>query len=125
MANLLSNAAKFSPRDSTVEISAERLEGIVRVGVRDRGSGIPSEFHAKVFTKFSQSDSSDSRAKGGSGLGLAITKAIVEGMGGTIRFESSAGAGTTFMIDLPAAAPEQADDQRVRPPSDSAKKSAM
>lgn len=100
MANLLSNAAKFSPAGSTVEVSAERRDASVRVSVRDRGTGIPEEFRPRVFQKFSQADGSDTRAKGGTGLGLSIVKAIVGQFGGSVDFETGPD-GTTFFFDLP------------------------
>jgi PAS domain S-box-containing protein len=102
MANLLSNAAKFSPPKSDVKVSVSRINGKVRVAVRDRGPGIPEEFQGRIFQKFSQADTSDTRQKGGTGLGLSISKAIVEKHGGTIYFETEKGAGTTFFFDLPA-----------------------
>ena len=101
LANLLSNAAKFSPAGAEVAISATRQAGTVRVSVSDRGPGIPEEYHGRLFDKFSQADSSDSRQKGGTGLGLSISKAIVEKHGGTIGFTTAAGEDTTFFVDLP------------------------
>jgi signal transduction histidine kinase len=97
MTNLLSNAAKFSPRGETVVVEASRSIGGVRVGVTDRGPGVPEEFHDRIFQKFAQAASSD---RGGSGLGLSITKAIVEHMSGRVGFESEPGR-TTFYFDLP------------------------
>jgi len=101
MSNLLSNAAKYSPTDDTVEISIEASEKSVRITVHDNGKGIPEEFKSRIFSKFAQADSSDTRQKGGTGLGLNITKEIVEQQGGAIGFESEAGRGTTFYVDLP------------------------
>jgi signal transduction histidine kinase len=105
LANLLSNAAKFSPPQGTVEIAAERHGGWARVSVRDHGPGIPEEFWPRIFTRFAQADSSNSRQRGGTGLGLSICKALVERMGGRIGFEtdteSAAGHGTTFHFELP------------------------
>ena len=101
VANLLSNAAKFSPQGGTVEISVERLDGTVRIAVADRGPGISEEFRPRIFERFSQGDSSDTRAKGGTGLGLNITRAIVERHGGQISFDTETGVGTTFRVDLP------------------------
>lgn len=101
MNNLLSNAAKFSPRGSVVEISAAVRDEAVRVSVTDQGPGIPDEFRERIFQKFSQADASDTRARGGTGLGLAISKSIVERMGGRIGFESREGRGATFFFDLP------------------------
>jgi len=104
MTNLLSNAMKFSPPDETVEVHVFRAGLGVRVEVRDRGHGIPDEFRKRIFQKFSQADSSDTRQAAGTGLGLNISRAIVERLGGQIGFESEAGAGTTFFFELPLTA---------------------
>ncbi|MCK4704722.1 MAG: response regulator, partial [Gammaproteobacteria bacterium] len=102
MANLLSNAAKFSHENDTVEISVVRHhDNTLRISVTDYGIGIPQAFQPKLFDKFTQSDSSDTRAKGGSGLGLSITKVIIEKHGGNIGFVSREGIGTTFYVELP------------------------
>ena len=101
MANLLSNAAKFSPSGASVEVSAIESHGLVRVQVRDRGPGIAEEFRPRLFKKFSQADASDARTKSGTGLGLAICKSIVEHMGGSIGYETELGVGTTFYFELP------------------------
>ena len=101
MSNLLSNAAKYSPTDDQVQISIEVLDDHVRISVHDNGEGIPEEFKARIFSKFAQADSSDTRQQGGTGLGLNITKAIVEQQGGSIGFDSGAGKGTSFYVDLP------------------------
>ena len=112
MTNFLSNAAKFSPPDGTVEVSA-RLEGDgVRVEVGDRGPGIPEKFRSRIFGRFAQADSADSRIKGGTGLGLSISKRLVEMMQGRVGFEDRAGGGTTFFLALPVmkAGAETADN---------------
>ena len=101
MANLLSNAAKFTPHGSLVEINVGRESGKLRVSVRDHGPGIPHDFQSRVFEKFSQADSSDTRTRGGSGLGLSISKTIVEKHGGYIGFETEPGSGTVFFFELP------------------------
>lgn len=110
MANLLSNAAKFSPPERSVEVFANvhgdvsNTNGMmVRISVRDYGPGIPLEFQPSVFGKFCQSDSSDSRSKMGSGLGLAIAKAITEAMNGSIGFVTVPNVGTSFYLDFPIA----------------------
>ncbi|MDP2033125.1 MAG: ATP-binding protein [Polaromonas sp.] len=99
--NLLSNAMKFSPPNETVEVHVSQAGMGVRVEVRDRGPGIPEAFRKRIFQKFSQADSSDTRQVAGTGLGLSISRAIVERLGGQIGFESEAGAGTTFFFELP------------------------
>ena len=102
MANLISNAAKYSNPGEQVDIKVEiEKEEFVKVFVIDYGIGIPKEYHAKMFQKFSQVDSSDSRKKGGTGLGLNITKAIVEHHGGHIGFESELNKGSCFFFVLP------------------------
>jgi len=101
MNNLLSNAAKFSPENSTVEIKVTRQKEHLRVTVKDKGMGIEEEFHPLIFEKFSQADSTDSRHSGGTGLGLAISKQLVEQMGGKIGFTTTVGSGTYFYFDLP------------------------
>lgn len=101
LTNLISNAAKFAPPHSTVDISTQRLGGTIRTSVTDHGPGIPDEFRSRIFGKFTQADSSDTRRPGGTGLGLSICKALVERMGGTIGFQSEIGVGATFYFDLP------------------------
>jgi len=101
LANLLSNASKFSPTGGIVNVSASRKNKNIRISVKDSGVGIPEEFHDSIFKKFAQFDSSDRRAKGGTGLGLSICKAIIEKMGGIIGFETKANEGANFYFDFP------------------------
>ena len=100
MANLLSNAVKFSNKEDIVEVSAKLTDKKVRILIKDNGSGIPVDFKDKLFQKFVQVDSSDTKKKGGTGLGLAITKQIIEKHGGTIDFTSSKDKGTVFYFEL-------------------------
>jgi DNA-binding response OmpR family regulator/nitrogen-specific signal transduction histidine kinase len=102
VANLISNAIKFSPRGGEVVLSAEKRDGKVRIAVRDHGPGIPAHFRDRVFEKFAQADNSDARAKGGTGLGLSIVKEVVQQMGGSVGFADAPGGGTMFFADLPA-----------------------
>ncbi|PAV24809.1 histidine kinase, partial [Tamilnaduibacter salinus] len=101
LANLLSNAIKFSPDGGIVTVEASSTDTDITVSVTDQGPGIPEDFHHKVFQRFAQADSSDTRQKGGTGLGLAITQELVTRMGGTIQFETTAGEGTRFFFSLP------------------------
>lgn len=101
LTNLLSNALKFSPTGDVVELELSRQGHAARLTVRDHGAGIPEAFRARVFSKFAQADSTDSRQKGGTGLGLAISKEIVDRHGGRLWFESTIGEGTSFHVELP------------------------
>ena len=100
-ANLLSNAAKFSPRDGDVEVAVSRHNGMIRTTVTDHGPGIPEEFRDQIFEKFTQADTSDARRTKGTGLGLNIVKKIVEQMDGVVGCEPNSGDGTTIYFDLP------------------------
>ena len=112
MANLLSNAAKFSPRGAQVDVRMQRRRDSVRVSVADPGPGIPEDFKPRVFDRFAQADSSTTRKRGGTGLGLAICKMIIDRLGGQIGFASTPGTGATFYFDLQAQVQVQAAQLR-------------
>ncbi len=101
LSNLFSNAAKFSPVGGQVMVAVTLVGNAVRVSVSDQGAGIPEQFFDRIFQKFSQVDSSDTREKGGTGLGLAISKEMVERMNGQIGFTSELGQGSCFYFSLP------------------------
>jgi signal transduction histidine kinase/CheY-like chemotaxis protein len=101
--NLISNAIRFSPRGESVTVSLRTTPTSAVVFVTDRGPGIPLEFRRRIFGKFQQADPAG--MAGGAGLGLSIVRAIVERHGGSIRFDSAPGHGTTFITELPYTAP--------------------
>ena len=105
LTNFLSNAAKFSYEGGQIEVVVKLLDGninpLVRVAVIDHGIGMQDNFKVKIFQKFSQEDTSDTRKKGGTGLGLAICKELIERMHGQIGFESNHNQGSCFYFDLP------------------------
>ncbi|WP_114389172.1 ATP-binding protein [Notoacmeibacter marinus] len=101
IANLLSNALKFSPPDGLITVRLEEVDGLARISISDEGPGIPVSFQHLLFEKFEQFDSANNRTKGGTGLGLSICKAIVERMDGTIDFVTEMDAGTTFIVEFP------------------------
>lgn len=99
--NLISNAIKFSEKGKEVKILVtETKEGRARFAVIDQGPGIRDDQMNKLFAKFQQLDSSDTRKKGGTGLGLAISKAIVMQHGGNIGVDTEVGKGSNFWFEL-------------------------
>ncbi len=100
--NILTNAAKFTPKGGRVIVEAKKLgDQEVVVSVSDNGPGIPSDVQGMIFNKYYQVNDSDIRAKGGNGLGLAIAKMITNHHGGRIWVESKTGQGSTFSFSLP------------------------
>lgn len=106
LVNLISNAVKFSPRDTTIRLDAMPLnESIIEVTVQDHGRGIPLEQQEAVFQRFQQVSAADAKGRKGTGLGLAICKAIIDGHGGRIGVRSAEGQGSTFFFTLPVKRP--------------------
>ncbi len=104
LVNLVGNAIKFTARGAvTLSVSHRPLaDGALelRFAVKDSGIGIPASARRKLFTRFTQADSSTTRKFGGSGLGLAICKQLAEAMGGAIGVESEEGSGSTFWFTI-------------------------
>jgi len=106
--NLLSNAIKFTPRDGRVDVRVENLGTDLRIVVSDNGHGIAPAFIPHIFDRFSQADSSPTRAHGGLGLGMAIVRHLVELHGGTVQAESEGeNRGAMFTVTLPIRVYEQ------------------
>ncbi|HEY9608177.1 ATP-binding protein [Allocoleopsis sp.] len=101
LTNLLSNALKFSPPNSTITVTAQPHCDHILFQVNDQGRGIPADKLETIFGRFQQVDASDSRHKGGTGLGLAICRSIVQQHGGQLWAESTLGEGSTFYFTLP------------------------
>jgi signal transduction histidine kinase len=101
--NLLDNAVRHSPKNSTITIGIQQKEAGLECSVTDQGTGIPAEHLPFIFERFYRVDASRSRtgAEGGTGLGLAIAKALVSAQGGHIHAESIDGQGTTIKFWLP------------------------
>lgn len=102
--NLISNALKFTPDGGTVEVRIRQLHDVIRIEVSDSGIGIPEEFHATLFEKFSKARRPWIKGETSVGLGMSIIKTIVDWHQGKIWFDSKVGAGTTFYIELAASA---------------------
>ena len=99
--NLVDNAIKYSPAESTIQISARVGEKEVIIAVKDSGCGIEKSHLSRIFERFYVVDKARSRKLGGTGLGLAIVKHIVNLHGGSVTVESSPGQGSAFTIHLP------------------------
>ncbi len=113
LANLVSNAIKFSPAGGCVTLRAERSANRVRIEVVDQGAGIPNEFQSRMFQRFAQAGQGG-KPRSGSGLGLSISKALVEKLEGQISFRTGEGSGTTFVVDLPRAGPVSVSPRKDR-----------
>jgi signal transduction histidine kinase len=106
---LVANAIKFSPPETAIRLAVQPhgtgVGGFPEVCfiVEDQGRGIPPEKLERVFDRFQQGDSSDSRALGGTGLGLALCRSIIEQHQGHIWAESTVGKGSRFLFTLPSA----------------------
>jgi signal transduction histidine kinase len=111
VANLLTNASKYSPEASHIEVDLDPdiVPGFVRVSVLDHGIGISAEDAPHVFEPFFRGRMAREGDNSGAGLGLAIAKMLVELHGGKIWFESEQGVGTTFFLTLPVAEVGEAD----------------
>jgi signal transduction histidine kinase len=105
LSNLLDNALKYSPRESTCEVGVVQGGDSISFWVRDRGIGIPVGEHERIFDPFYQVDSSTTRAFSGLGLGLSLVRDLVHQLDGTIEVESAPGAGSTFTVTLPLVHP--------------------
>jgi signal transduction histidine kinase len=117
LTNLLSNAIKFSPPNGTIAVSATTRGDMVEFAVADQGRGIPADMLERIFERFEQVDSSDSRRHGGTGLGLAICRTIVRRHGGEIWAESEAERGSVFRFTIPVAEVDtDAEDEPSDPP---------
>jgi len=111
--NLLTNAVKFSPKNSRIgvrlEYTGDQMKRFAQIEVIDQGKGISPEFLPYIFNRFSQADSTSTRVHGGLGLGLSIVRSLVELQGGSVRAENSAtGKGAIFTIVFPLTSPNGA-----------------
>jgi signal transduction histidine kinase len=103
--NLMSNAVRFSPANSTVHVSTEVGDGFASIHVSDQGPGIPAELLARLFVPFDRLGA-DAGREGGAGLGLVLARRLTEAMNGTLELSSTVGVGTHITVTLPAVPPE-------------------
>ncbi len=108
VANLVSNAVKFSEEGTPVDVDIEQDAGDVSIRVRDAGRGIPADRVDEVFEKFKRLEDPLRMETGGAGLGLFIVRQLTAAMGGSVELESEVGVGSTFTVTIPAAAQRSA-----------------
>ncbi|MGZ9005561.1 MAG: sensor histidine kinase [Burkholderiales bacterium] len=101
LANLITNAIKFTGRGGAVTLRAETAAAELQFSVTDTGTGVPDQMLERIFERFWQVGKNEHR---GVGLGLYISKCIVEAHGGRIWAESRLGAGSTFYFTIPTGA---------------------
>jgi len=100
LANLLSNAVRYTPAGGSITVRAERRPGDLLVSIANTGEGIPPDELDRVFERFYRVEKSRDRGRGGAGIGLAIVKQLVESRGGRVGAESGGGT-TRFWFSLP------------------------
>ena len=100
LANLISNATKFTSSGDVVEINLKKIDQKVRIEVTDHGIGIPIDRQNAIFTPFHQVNPGTTGTTQSSGLGLSITKQLIYLLGGKIEFKSVEGKGSTFWIEF-------------------------
>jgi two-component system sensor histidine kinase VicK len=103
LANLISNAFKFTPDGGQVSVAVESCPGCVRIHVQDSGIGIPADLQSRLFERFTPARRPGLRGEPTTGLGLMLCKTIVEWHQGTISVVSTEGEGTTFLVEIPQA----------------------
>ena len=102
VANLLNNAAKYTPQGGKISLSTERIGDEVAIRVKDNGLGIASDMLPSIFEMFVQADNSLNCSQGGLGIGLTLVKSLVELHGGTVEATSDGlGNGSEFTVRLP------------------------
>ena len=99
LANLITNAIKFTPEGGAVSVAVTRSGEDVHVAVADTGVGIPEDEVGRLFDRFFRASTTTTQP--GTGLGLPIVKTIAEAHGGSVTVESTVGVGSTFVVDLP------------------------
>ena len=106
--NLVSNAIKYSNRDSRIDVRVEHREGAVAIVIRDYGAGIAPQHQLRLFEAFYRAPTAENDVIPGTGLGLPLVLHVVQGHGGRVTVESEVGSGSTFTMMLPASPALQA-----------------
>lgn len=112
LTNFISNGIKYNRSPGELAIAHSVRDAHVDIAISDTGLGIPQEQQARMFQKFFRVEASDRNGIPGTGLGMYITKQFIEGMGGTLRFVSEHGKGTTFYVTLPLATAENKNSSK-------------
>ncbi|WP_313814824.1 ATP-binding protein [Glutamicibacter sp.] len=121
--NLIDNAIRYSPPNTTVGVGVRQRDGYAQISVTDQGPGISAEDQERIFERFYRVDAARSRQTGGTGLGLSIVKHVLANHGGEVTLWSQPGQGSTFTLRLPMMDEEPA--LAIEPATDMKKKQAV
>lgn len=113
--NLISNAVKFSPHKSTVQIKVAAEQDHILIGIKDQGPGLSAEDQKKLFGKFVRLTAQPTGGESSTGLGLSIVKKLAEAMAGTVYCQSTLGEGATFFLRLPVCAAAEIPARKLKP----------
>lgn len=111
LSNLLSNAAKYSPPEAPIGVTASRAGDRVLLEVSDQGVGIPAALQDRIFEPFFQAEPAATRRVGGLGVGLHLVRELCEAMGATVGVDPTAGQGSRFVVSFPIARSAAAEDR--------------
>jgi len=100
LSNLLSNAAKYSPSDAPIMVTAQRVDDRVVLGVADRGAGVPAGMENRIFEPFFQAEPAATRSVGGLGVGLHLVRELCKAMAATVTVASTPGEGSRFQVSF-------------------------
>jgi signal transduction histidine kinase len=113
MDNLISNAIKFSPSDTTVEVNTDWKNGFLNISVRDAGPGFTDEDRPLMFQKFKKLTARPTGGESSNGLGLAIVKTLVDRLRGSIELHSAPGKGSQFLVSIPAGIVQETKTEKI------------
>ncbi len=98
LVNLIENALKYGGKHKAIEVYALKNNGLLSIGVKDQGNGVPTEYRAAIFTKFFRGENEETRSKKGTGLGLFIASEFTKALGGKISYSENSPNGAHFQL---------------------------
>ncbi len=111
LSNLLSNAAKYSPKEAPITVRVRPGDRQIILEVADEGDGVPVHLRERIFEPFFQAEPAATRGVGGLGVGLYLVRELCDAMGATVSLDASSGRGSSFSVSFPVAYPPASDDR--------------